>query len=147
MIRSAKVLIHTIQSDLQSNVLIFEFSLEMSNQIWARECKLEFVKGYKKYGNKNRAAKMLHSCWKVELKNHSWVFPRTLSYHCFCVPNRVYWRPKAFSVDKDIDKSAGAQQNTVSPLLPVDPRESFAGGPIGKSPENSAYFGSENLLL
>ena len=35
------------------------------------------------------------------------IFPSTLSYHCFCVPNWACKRPKAFSHAEDMEKLAG----------------------------------------
>ena len=72
-------------------------------------------------------------------------FSKHLSYHCFCVPNWVCKRPKAFSHAEDMKKSAGALQSTASP--PVGPGQSPDGGPRGKAPGSSAYLGFENLLL
>ena len=43
------------------------------------------------------------------------IFPSTLSYHRFCVPNWVCKRPGAFSHDEDMKKSAVGLQGTVSP--------------------------------
>ena len=73
------------------------------------------------------------------------VFPSTLSYHCFYVPNWVCKRPGAFSHDEDMKKSAGGLESTVSP--PVDPGQSLGGGPRGEAPGSSAYLGFENLIL
>ena len=70
-------------------------------------------------------------------------FPSTLSYHHFCVPNWVYKRPKAFSYAKDMKKSAGGLQGTVSP--PVDPAGG-RGAARGETPGSSVYLGFENLL-
>ena len=73
------------------------------------------------------------------------VFPSTLSYHCFCVPNWVCRRPKAFSHAKDMKKSSGVLQNAVGP--PVGPGQSLGGGPRGEVPGSSAYLAFENLLF
>ena len=49
------------------------------------------------------------------------VFPSTLSYHHFCVPNCVCKRLKTFFHAEDMKKSAGGLQSAVSP--PVGDQE------------------------
>ena len=44
-------------------------SITSKRKHWATEHKLESVKLYKKYENKNRAAKRLQSCYKVQLNS------------------------------------------------------------------------------
>ena len=73
------------------------------------------------------------------------VFPSTLSYHCFCVPNWVCKRLKTFSYTEDMKKSAGGLQSTVSPW--VGPGQRPGGGPRGEALGSSVYLGFENLLL
>ena len=73
------------------------------------------------------------------------VFPSTLSYHHFCVPNWVCKKPKAFSLAEDMNKSAGGLQSAVSPL--VGPGQSHGGGPRDEAVGSSAYLGFENPLL
>ena len=73
------------------------------------------------------------------------VFPSTLSYHRFCVPNWVCKRLKAFSHAEDMKKSTGGLQSAVNP--PVSQGQSPGGGPRGKALRGSVYLGLENLLL
>ena len=67
------------------------------------------------------------------------VFPSSLSYHHFCVPNRVCKKLKAFSYAEDMKKSAGGLQSAVSP--PVGPGQSPGRGPRGEAPGISVYLG------
>ena len=66
----------------------------------------------------------LHHIWQSYdvwfLRYGAWqtepgVFPSTLPYHCFCVPNWVCKRLKAFSHAEDMKTSAGSLQSTVRP--------------------------------
>ena len=79
------------------------------------------------------------------LRGRAGVFPSTLSYHRFCVPNSVCKRAKAFSHAEDIKKSVRGLQSTVSP--PVGPGQSPGWGPRNKVPGSSVYLGFENISL
>ena len=78
---------------------------------WAKPKELIIYESiwYKKKWNQRHAQK-----WKDKIYIVG-VFPSTLSYHRFCVPNGVGKRPKAFSYAEDIKKSAGVLQSPVSP--------------------------------